>query len=64
VLPKVARVFDPNDVHFVVWVVVSEVGHDLQLHLGLMPELFFVADDLDCHQFTGFVVSALECLAE
>lgn len=63
-LPEIAGVLDPDDVHLIVGVVVSQVSHDVQLNLRLVLELLLVSNDLDRHQFACLVISAFQGLAE
>ena len=53
-----------NDVHSVVWVVVSQILKDLQFDPCLIVVLFLVLDDLECDHLLPLVIEAPDGLAE
>ena len=63
-LPKVARVLNPNDVHLVIGVVIPQVRHYVQLDLRLVLKLLLVPDDFDGNKLASLVILALDGLTE
>lgn len=64
VLPEVDAVLHPDDVHLVVWVILLQVLHDVELNLGLMSEFLFVPNDFNSDYLTCLVVFAFQSLSE
>ena len=62
--PEVARILDSDDVHLVIWVVITQVCHYVQLDLCLVFKLLLVPDDLHSDELTGFVILAFNRLTE
>lgn len=57
-------VLDSNDIVDILWIIVSQVCQDIQLHPSLMMESLLIPDDLYSDMFVGFVVEALDGLPE
>lgn len=51
-------IFDADDVVLVVWVIVSQMQHDVEFNLSLVCELLFVSDYFYSDDFTRLVIEA------
>ena len=63
-LSKYHIVFDSDHIVLIMWVMLVKIFYNLELHTGLVLELFLISNNFDSYILLGGMVEAFDCLSK